>query len=150
VFERIGVRPLGHRTALWAATWRSPALVAEYGLLYDSTLMDDDRPYVLDTGKGRIVELPPHWSLDDWEQYAFLPEPNIGGRARRHAALPLPLHADRSPLPLRPPEQGGEPKTPYRVRPWSRGRRGPERGGSRATGMRGLGTPHARVAPGRS
>jgi peptidoglycan-N-acetylglucosamine deacetylase len=79
VFERIGVRPLGHRTALWAATWRSPALVAEYGLLYDSTLMDDDSPYVLDTGKGRIVELPPHWSLDDWEQYAFLPEPNIGG-----------------------------------------------------------------------
>ncbi|MDP8901858.1 MAG: polysaccharide deacetylase [Actinomycetota bacterium] len=79
VLERLGVRPQGHRSALWAATWRSPALVAEYGLLYDSTLMDDDRPYVLETGKGEIVELPPHWSLDDWEQYAYLPEPDIGG-----------------------------------------------------------------------
>lgn len=79
VLEQMGVRPLGHRTALCAATWRSPGLVAEYGLLYDSTLMDDDRPYVLETGKGEIVELPPHWSLDDWEQYAYLPEPEIGG-----------------------------------------------------------------------
>ena len=25
-----------------------------------------------------MAELPPHWSLDDWEQYAFLPDPNIG------------------------------------------------------------------------
>lgn len=77
--EREGVRPQGHRAALWDATWRTPALVAEYGLLYDSSLMDDDRPYVLETGKGGIAELPPHWILDDWEQYAFLPAPDIGG-----------------------------------------------------------------------
>jgi len=25
-----------------------------------------------------VVELPVHWSLDDWEQYAFLPAPQIG------------------------------------------------------------------------
>lgn len=75
---RVGVRPLGHRAALWQASWRTPGLVAEHGLLYDSSLMDDDRPYVLETGAGEIVELPPHWSLDDWEQYAFLPEPMIG------------------------------------------------------------------------
>ncbi|MGH3074840.1 MAG: polysaccharide deacetylase family protein, partial [Gaiellales bacterium] len=24
------------------------------------------------------AELPVHWMLDDWEQYAFLPEPHIG------------------------------------------------------------------------
>lgn len=76
--DRAAVRPLGHRAALWNASWHTPALVAEHGLLYDSTLMDDDRPYVLDTGAGEIVELPPHWSLDDWEQYAFLPDPAIG------------------------------------------------------------------------
>jgi peptidoglycan/xylan/chitin deacetylase (PgdA/CDA1 family) len=40
--------------------------------------MDDDRPYVLRLGDHRLAELPPHWSLDDWEQYAFLPDPNIG------------------------------------------------------------------------
>src|SRR4030081_1152477 len=40
--------------------------------------MDDDRPYVLEVDGREVVELPPHWSLDDWEQYAFLPDPNIG------------------------------------------------------------------------
>jgi hypothetical protein len=43
--------------------------------------MDADTAYLLETGSGRrIVELPPHWSLDDWEQYAFLPRPDIGQR----------------------------------------------------------------------
>jgi peptidoglycan-N-acetylglucosamine deacetylase len=76
--ERRGVRPGGHRSALWEASWRTPALVAEYGLAYDSTLMDDDKPYLLETPSGTIAELPPHWSLDDWEQYAYLPRPEIG------------------------------------------------------------------------
>ncbi len=76
--DRVGVRPKGHRSALWEASWGTPALVAEYGLEYDSTLMDDDRPYLLETGHGIIAELPPHWSLDDWEQYAYLPRPPIG------------------------------------------------------------------------
>ena len=76
--DRVGVRPKGHRSALWEASWGTPALVAEYGLEYDSTLMDDDKPYLLETGRGTIAELPPHWSLDDWEQYAYLPRPPIG------------------------------------------------------------------------
>jgi peptidoglycan/xylan/chitin deacetylase (PgdA/CDA1 family) len=76
--DRVGVQPKGHRSALWEASWSTPALVAEYGLEYDSTLMDDDKPYLLETGHGTIAELPPHWSLDDWEQYAYLPRPPIG------------------------------------------------------------------------
>src|ERR671915_2485970 len=76
---RLGVEPRGHRAALWEASWDTPALVAEYGLEYDSTLMDDDKPYLLDTKRGTIAELPPHWSLDDWEQYAYLPRPDVGG-----------------------------------------------------------------------
>jgi peptidoglycan-N-acetylglucosamine deacetylase len=76
--DRVGVKPRGHRSALWEASWRTPALVAEYGLDYDSTLMDDDKPYLLETERGTIAELPPHWSLDDWEQYAYLPRPPIG------------------------------------------------------------------------
>jgi peptidoglycan/xylan/chitin deacetylase (PgdA/CDA1 family) len=76
--DRVGVHPKGHRSALWEASWRTPALVAEYGLEYDSTLMDDDKPYLLETDRGTIAELPPHWSLDDWEQYAYLPRPPIG------------------------------------------------------------------------
>ena len=76
--DRLGVKPKGHRSALWEASWGTASLVAEYGLAYDSTLMDDDKPYRLQTPKGTIVELPPHWSLDDWEQYAYLPRPPIG------------------------------------------------------------------------
>ena len=77
--ERVGVKPSGHRAALWEASWRTPHLVAEYGLTYDSSLMDSDRPYRLRVGDATIAELPPHWGLDDWEQYAFLPRPDIGG-----------------------------------------------------------------------
>jgi peptidoglycan/xylan/chitin deacetylase (PgdA/CDA1 family) len=76
--ERVGVKPAGHRAAMWEATYRTPELVAEYGLAYDSSLMDADTPYVIETESGPIAEVPPHWSLDDWEQYAFLPRPNIG------------------------------------------------------------------------
>ena len=75
VLERFGVKPEGFRCPSWEPRWRTPALVAEHGLAYDSSLMDADTPYVLETGSGQIVELPVHWSLDDWEQYAYLPRP---------------------------------------------------------------------------
>ncbi len=73
-----GVDVKGHRAAWWQASWFTLDLLAEYGFQYDSSLMDDDRPYVLNISGHRMAELPPHWSLDDWEQYAFLPDPNIG------------------------------------------------------------------------
>jgi len=76
--DKLGITPRGHRTALWAPHWSTAALVAEYGLDYQSNLMDDDRPYVLQTTRGRIAELPPHWSLDDYVQYAYMLNPDIG------------------------------------------------------------------------
>jgi len=72
---RFGVEPKGFRCPSWEPTWRTPALVAEYGLAYDSSLMDADAPYLLETSSGDVVELPVHWALDDWEQYAYLPRP---------------------------------------------------------------------------
>jgi len=78
VLHAQGVEVAGHRAAMWEATWRTPGLVASHGLLYDSSLMDSDRPYVLDTRAGEIAELCPFWGLDDWEQYAFLPRPAVG------------------------------------------------------------------------
>ena len=71
----VGVEPVGFRCPSWEPAWRTPALVAEHGLQYDSSLMDSDKAYVLDTGAGGIVELPVHWALDDWEQYAYIPDP---------------------------------------------------------------------------
>lgn len=76
--EALDIRPTGYRSPMWAATWHSAGLAAATGLGYDTSLMDDDRPYVIETDHGPVVELPPHWSLDDWEQYAYLPEPHIG------------------------------------------------------------------------
>ncbi|KXX58956.1 polysaccharide deacetylase family protein [Rhodococcus sp. LB1] len=78
VFSSQRIEIAGHRAASWGASWQTPSLVAEYGLIYDSSLMGDDRPYEIATNLTPIVELPVHWSLDDWEQYAFLPDPHIG------------------------------------------------------------------------
>lgn len=76
--DRLGVTPTGYRAPMWSASWRTASLVAEYGMTYDSSLMDDDRSYILQSAAGDIAEIPPHWSLDDWEQYAYLPEPHLG------------------------------------------------------------------------
>ena len=78
VFESQGVEISGHRAALWQTTATTIELLAEHRLAYDSSMMADDRPYVLRGGGANVIELPVHWSLDDWEQYAFLPEPRLG------------------------------------------------------------------------
>jgi peptidoglycan/xylan/chitin deacetylase (PgdA/CDA1 family) len=76
--ERLtGVRPRGWRAPMWEMNYGTPALLAAHGFAYDSSLMDADLPYRLRTGPApdaaTLVELPPHWSLDDGEQYAWLP-----------------------------------------------------------------------------
>ena len=76
--ERLGVEPRGYRAPMWRLARPTLDLLAEHGMRYDSSLMDDDRPYRLATAGGTLAELPVHWSLDDWEQYAYLPEPDIG------------------------------------------------------------------------
>jgi peptidoglycan/xylan/chitin deacetylase (PgdA/CDA1 family) len=72
-----GVRPVGYRAPMWELSYRLPALLASHGFRYDSGLMDADHPYRLatgpDPGAPSIVELPGHWSLDDWEPYNYLP-----------------------------------------------------------------------------
>jgi peptidoglycan/xylan/chitin deacetylase (PgdA/CDA1 family) len=81
VFATQGIEVVGHRAATWQTTLATLDLVAEHGLAYDSSMMADDRPYRLRLdGGSTLVELPVHWSLDDWEQYAFLPEPYVGSR----------------------------------------------------------------------
>jgi len=72
-----GVRPAGYRAPMWEMTYNTPRLLAERGFLYDSSLMDSDHPYrlaVTGAGDASIIEIPAFWGLDDWEQYAFLPD----------------------------------------------------------------------------
>lgn len=76
--ERAGApRPVGWRGPMWEVNPSTPALLAEHGFRYDSSLMDDDVPYPLRVAAERdaatLVEIPVHWGLDDGEQYAWLP-----------------------------------------------------------------------------
>lgn len=56
----------GYRSPSWELTPHTLALLVARGFAYDSSLMGDDRPYVVDTDAGAILELPIHWSLDDY------------------------------------------------------------------------------------
>jgi peptidoglycan/xylan/chitin deacetylase (PgdA/CDA1 family) len=72
-----GRRPVGWRGPMWEVNHGTPALLAENGFRYDSSLMDADTPYLLrtdaDASAATLVEIPVHWGLDDGEQYAWLP-----------------------------------------------------------------------------
>lgn len=76
--DAAGVRPMGYRAPMWEMNYHTPRLLADRGFVYDSSLMDSDHPYVLDVAGAAaptsLVEIPVSWGLDDWEQYAFLPD----------------------------------------------------------------------------
>ncbi|GLW09762.1 hypothetical protein Misp01_48910 [Microtetraspora sp. NBRC 13810] len=73
-----GLRPAGYRAPMWETTYATHGLLLDRGFGYDSSLMDSDVPYLLAEHGGpdarSLVEIPVHWALDDWEQYAYLPE----------------------------------------------------------------------------
>jgi peptidoglycan-N-acetylglucosamine deacetylase len=73
----LGIRPKGYRSPNWETTYALPGLLARHGFRYASNLMDSDWPYLLATapeqGAPTLVELPVHWSLDDWGRYNYLP-----------------------------------------------------------------------------
>jgi len=72
-----GVRPIGYRGPNWELSYATPGLLVKHGFRYDTGMMDADHPYRLavspEPGAPSIVELPAHWSLDDWEPYNYLP-----------------------------------------------------------------------------
>jgi peptidoglycan/xylan/chitin deacetylase (PgdA/CDA1 family) len=59
------------RTPSWDYSPSTVKIAKELGLLYDSSLMADDRPYeVLAAGQpAGIVELPVEWILDDYPYF---------------------------------------------------------------------------------
>ncbi len=79
VLERItGRRPRGYRSPAWELKPSSPALLRKYGFLYDSSLMGDDEPYLIDAGDGRLLEIPIQWMNDDWAYFGFSSIPALG------------------------------------------------------------------------
>lgn len=68
-----GKAPAGIRTPSWDFSPSTLKIIRELGLLYDSSLMADDRPYeLLEDGKPTgVVELPVEWLLDDYPYFGF-------------------------------------------------------------------------------
>lgn len=69
--DKLGVRPAGYRCPGWDLTRYTLDLLVKEGFRYDSSCMGDDRPYYLHSGDSRMLELPVHWSLDDWVFFRF-------------------------------------------------------------------------------
>jgi len=71
--EVCGKAPAGIRTPSWDFSPATLKISRELGLLYDSSLMADDRPYeILEDGKpAGVVELPVEWLLDDYPYFGF-------------------------------------------------------------------------------
>jgi len=68
-----GKAPTGIRTPSWDFSQSTLKIIRELGLLYDSSLMADDRPYeLIEDGKPTgVVELPVEWLLDDYPYFGF-------------------------------------------------------------------------------
>ena len=69
IFEKhVGRKPVGFRSAAWDLTDSTIKIVKEMGFLYDTSMMSDERPYMLNSyGKETgLIELPVEWILDDW------------------------------------------------------------------------------------
>lgn len=75
-----GKRPRGYRSPAWELKPTSPALLKRYGFLYDSSLMGDDEPYLIDAGDDgeRLLEIPIQWINDDWPHFGFSSIPDLG------------------------------------------------------------------------
>lgn len=62
-----GRRPVGYRAGAWAFSHHTMDILRRANLLYDSSLMAMDQPYLL-TANGQdtgLIELPVSWILDD-------------------------------------------------------------------------------------
>jgi peptidoglycan-N-acetylglucosamine deacetylase len=73
-----GTVPVGYRAPVWEITPQTLSLLEKHGFAYDSSLMGLDVPYAVKTGSRSILELPVTWLLDDWEQFAYSAEPQVG------------------------------------------------------------------------
>jgi peptidoglycan/xylan/chitin deacetylase (PgdA/CDA1 family) len=74
--KHTGKRPRGNRAPLYHMSVKTPELLATEGFLYDSSLMGDEVPYMLETPKGQVMELPVSWATDDWPTYVHAPDLN--------------------------------------------------------------------------
>jgi peptidoglycan/xylan/chitin deacetylase (PgdA/CDA1 family) len=69
----VGQKPRGYRAPVFELSEVTLDLVASQGFTYDSSMMGDDAPYVVDTANGKLVEIPVCFALDDFPHVVFSP-----------------------------------------------------------------------------
>lgn len=71
--EITGKPPVGIRTPSWDFSPATLKIIRELELIYDSSLMADERPYEINAeGKPTgVVELPVEWIMDDYPYFGF-------------------------------------------------------------------------------
>lgn len=74
----LGEPPVGYRCPGFDLSDRTMDLITDRGMLYDSSYLDNDVPYVMESGGGQIVEIPVDWSLDDYTYFGFNMYPPVG------------------------------------------------------------------------
>jgi peptidoglycan/xylan/chitin deacetylase (PgdA/CDA1 family) len=84
--------PSGYRSPAWEMTPETLSLLVEHGFQYDSSCMGDDRPYLETWNGDTILELPVHWSLDDWPRFGW--SIDHGGNVTHPAELLESWHAE--------------------------------------------------------
>lgn len=68
--EVSGSRPTGFRAPYYEWSTRTLGFLREHEFAYDSSLMNDDKPYRMPDGSAaEIYELPVEWFLEDWTYF---------------------------------------------------------------------------------
>lgn len=72
VLEKLtGKKPRGYRAPAADMSNNTLSLLCDYNLIYDSSMMGDDIPYIVKVEEKEIIELPIRWILDDWVYFGF-------------------------------------------------------------------------------
>lgn len=69
-----GSRPSGYRAPAFQHSRHTVSYLLDEGFEYDSSLFGDDVPYLIGDGSRALLELPTDITLDDWTQFACLPD----------------------------------------------------------------------------
>ena len=56
----------GFRRPYWEITKNTFTILSKLGVIYDSSLMDSDEPYIFDVNGKKMIELPVYDLFDDW------------------------------------------------------------------------------------
>lgn len=69
-----GSHPVGYRAPVYNVNNTVMDLLFKHSFSYESSMMGDDIPYILQKNDKRIIEMPVHWANDDWPPFAHYPE----------------------------------------------------------------------------